>query len=115
MKVRVLYNPDKTVAVIHPAPKSRKKDETEAVWLERVFSVATPKDVTYEDIDETELPKTREHRESWEGEIGKGVFVNDEKVVALAEEKTREDLISAEKEKIIEALAIASLTKQGLI
>ena len=37
-KIRVVYKPDKTVAIIYPAPKSRKSDETEEQWLERVFS-----------------------------------------------------------------------------
>jgi hypothetical protein len=36
MKCRVVYKLDKTVAVIHPAPKARRSGETESAFLKRV-------------------------------------------------------------------------------
>lgn len=82
MKVRVVYKPDKTVAVVHPAPKSKRENETEEEWLERIFTKAMQeelKGLPYDDIDSSELPQSREDRNAWEGEKGKGIRVNVEK------------------------------------
>lgn len=65
MKVRILHNSDGTVSIIHPAPKSKREDETEEQWLERVFAKMTPEGVTYEDIDSSELPDDRDFRGAW--------------------------------------------------
>lgn len=69
-KVRVIYRPDKTVVVIHPAPNSKRQDETEEEWLERVFTKAMQGDLAgllYDDINDSELPP-REDRRFWRGE-----------------------------------------------
>lgn len=89
MKCRVIYKPDKTVAIIHPAPKSKRKDETEEQWLERVFNKAMNgelKDLPYDDIDDSELPD-REYRNAWEGEKEKDISINQIKVQTIQKEK----------------------------
>lgn len=75
MRVRVIYNNDQTVSVIHPAIKSLRPDETEGEWLERVFAKATPEGSVYDDIDSSELP-SREFRDAWRGEKGKPITVS---------------------------------------
>lgn len=117
-KVRVIYKPDKTVSVVYPAPKSRRPDESEEEWLERVFSKAIShpdfKDLPFDDLDHTELP-SREDRDAWEGEKGKGVKVNQVKAEAIKQEKEKKRLIEEEKKRILEEQAIANLKKAGKI
>jgi len=108
-KVRIIYHADKTVAIIHPAPKSRREDETETQWLERIFDKATPKGIEYDDIDESELPQTREDRDAWEGKKGNDITVNQTKADSIRNLKIRDDLI-AEKMK---SIAIDELEKEG--
>lgn len=62
---RVLYRDDGGVSVIIPAPKSRRKDETEEQWLERVFLKATPEGATFLDVEDDQIPIDREYRNSW--------------------------------------------------
>jgi len=112
-KVRVIYKPDGSVGIIHPAPKSRRKGETEKEWLKRVFDKATPKGVEYEDIDKSKLPKSREDREAWQGEKGKGIFVNQTKAQQLRKEKEERRLIEDEKRKILEEQAVQRLQASG--
>jgi len=65
-KVRVLYRDDGGVSVVHPAPKSKREDETEEQWLNRVFTKATPDGLTFKDIDmKTEPLPDRRFREAW--------------------------------------------------
>jgi len=113
-KIRVVYKPDKAVAVIHPAPKSRCPNETEDQWLDRVFTKAMQeelKGLPYDDIDSSELPATREDRNAWEGEKGKGVSVNQEKAKQRKDATERKRLIENEKDKLAEK----SLKDKGLI
>ena len=68
-RVRCVYRADKSVVVIHPAPKSKGADEMEGQWLERVFDKAMQgelKGLPYEDIDDSELPAIRDDRGAWE-------------------------------------------------
>ncbi len=92
--VRIVYKPDKTVVVIHPAPKSKKSDETEEQWLERVFtkSMQKPslKGLPYDDIDSSQLPQTRIDRNAWEGAKGKGITVNQVKAQQIRDAKQLE-------------------------
>jgi len=75
--VRIVYRPDKSVAVIYPAPNSRHKGEKKDLWLKRVFErTMTGSDLAglpFDDVDKSELPQTREHRNTWTGEKGKGI------------------------------------------
>jgi len=77
MKVRVLYNPDKTVSIIYPVPASRRSKETEEEWLSRVFAKANPQELPFEDMDASELPETREGRNLWRGEKGKKIWIEE--------------------------------------
>lgn len=81
MKVRKLFNTDGTVAVIHPAPKSKKPWETEEQWLERVFIKANPNNLEYEDTDDSILP-SRRFRDAWDRN---GVNLNRAKDIVLKE------------------------------
>ena len=93
MKVRVVYRPDKTVSIIRPALKSRKKlknlddptdviDEPEDQWLERVFSKAMTGNLAglpYDDVEESVIGNLpREKRNQWRGEKGKPMWVAEE-------------------------------------
>lgn len=70
MKIRVVYKPDQIIVDIHPAPNSKRPDETEEEWQERVFTKAMQGDLAglpYNDMDDSELPP-REDRRFWRGE-----------------------------------------------
>lgn len=111
MKVRVVYKPDKTVVIIYPAPKSKREGETEKEWLERVFTKAMRGELAgllYDDIDSSDLPHSREDRDVWEGEKGKGIKINAEKAKKIRDEKKRETKI---KDKMRE-IAIRELEKE---
>ena len=73
---RIIYREDGGVSVITPAPKSRRKDETEAEWLKRVFDKATPEGAEYEDVGKDKIPKSREFRGAWTGKKGKGISID---------------------------------------
>lgn len=103
-KVRVVYNPDRSVAVIHPVPKSKRSNETEEQWLERVFNKAMRgelKDLPYDDIDSSELP-SREDRTAWEGEKGKGVKINSVKAEQIKDKREKQIKIQDELRKLAE-------------
>lgn len=114
MKVRIVYRPDKSVAVIHPAPESRRENETKEEWLKRVFDKAMtqPQDrlegLPYDDVEKSELPLSREDRNAWEGEKGSGIKVNVEKAKGIRDEKERETKIKDKMRKI----AIRELGKE---
>ena len=87
MKCRIVYRPDLSVAIIHPAPKSKAPDETEDAWLNRVFAKAMTgalSGLPYDDVDESTLPASREDRAAWEGRKGQGITVNRIKADARA-------------------------------
>lgn len=111
MKVRVVYKPDKSVAVIHPAPKSRKPEESEIQWLERVFNKAMQQGklngLPFDDIDSSELPPDKEDREAWEGRKGAGVYINQTKAKEQKDAKELEERI----ENKLRSMAIKELEK----
>ncbi len=110
-KVRVVFKKNKSVAVIHLAPKSRLSEE-------QVFNKAMTGDLKglpFKDIDSSELPQLREYRDAWEGDDVKGVKVNPEKAIKLKETRERVELIAKEKEKILETQAVANLKAEGKI
>ena len=73
---RIIYREDGGVSVITPAPKSRRKDETEAEWLKRVFDKATPEGVEYEDVSKDKIQQDRAFRDAWIGKKGKGISID---------------------------------------
>ena len=85
---RIIYREDGGVSVITPAPKSRRKDETEAEWLKRVFDKATPEGVEYEDVGKDKIPQDREFREAWIGNKGKGISIDKVKKQEMINEKS---------------------------
>ncbi len=123
--IRVVYKPDKSVAVIHPAPKSRRPDETEEQWLKRVFDKTMQPQydkqgqqinplygLPYKDVEDTELPQTREDRNAWEwNKTKKKVVINQVKAKQLKDEKEKQNLIQGRMRKLAED----SLKKEGLI
>ena len=111
MKVRVLYNLDKSISVIYSAPKGRFPNELEEDWLRRVFDQSTPSGTDYEDIDSSELPQSRKDREFWRGEKGKGISID---VIAKSAHE-EEEKIKEEEKSSLRAQAIQSLKDKGAI
>ena len=124
--VRVVYKQDKSVAIIYPAPKSRRKLESESKWLERVFSKTIEAQYDsdenqinplygcdYEDMPSSFLPQNREDRESWEGEKRKGITINQNKAQNNRKEKEYKDKINKRKEEMINQQAIDDLKGKG--
>ena len=112
MKVRVVYKPDKSVSIIYPAPKSRRDNETEEQWLGRVFDKTMKcsfKGLEFDDIDETTLPQTREDRDAWEGEKGKGISINRAKARRIKKIKETEEKIRMK----LREIAIRELKREG--
>ncbi len=104
-KVRIISHSDGGIAIIHPAPKSRRENEGEEEWLRRVFDKATPDGASYEDIDESEIPATREDRDAWELKDGK-IEVNQAKKQQFDEDK--------QNKKNTKASAVSKLKVLGL-
>ena len=100
MKVRILHNSDGTVSVFHPASKSRREDETEEQWVERVFTKATPDGVEYKDIDLDDEPLCdRDFRGAWiKGASGKALDIH----IGKAREITKARL-RVERKPLLEA------------
>ena len=88
-KVRIIYKPDGSVGIIHPAPKSKRKDETEEQWLKRVFDKATPEDVEYEDVEDSKIPQDREFRDAWIGKKGEGISIDEVKKQEIINAKNK--------------------------
>lgn len=79
---RIIKREDGGIAVVIPAPKSRRKDEAEQTWLARVFAKATPIDVEYVDVPASVIPSDRTFRDAWE-KNGNGIAVNMAKAKAI--------------------------------
>jgi len=91
MKVRIIYKKDGGVSVVYPAPKSRRPDETEDQWLERVFSKSTPEGAEFKDIDtDIEDLSDRTFRNAWvKGVNGKAVDVDIPKAREITKDRLR--------------------------
>ena len=100
MKVRVVYDNDKILKVIHPAINAKKAEETEEQWLARVFNKVTPKGATYKDIDINELP-SREYRDAWV--YDKGIKIDPAKVEEI-DAKKKPTLADIDKAKTVDEL-----------
>lgn len=77
-RCRIIERADGSLAVIHPAPKSRRADETEASWLARVFDKAQAADPElagrpFEEMDSDALPADRTQRHAWRRRAGRVV------------------------------------------
>jgi len=87
MKVRVIYKADDSVMVIYPVLKSRRENESEFEWLNRVFDKATPDGADYDDIDLEQMPlPDRRFRTAWKrGKNGIDVDLARAKIQILEE------------------------------
>jgi len=77
--VRVVYKPDKSISIIHPTAESRRANETEAQWLDRVFTESMQgslQGLPFDDIDSSQIPVNRDDRKYWEGEKGSPLTIN---------------------------------------
>ncbi len=78
---RVVQKPDGSVTVIRPGLHSRRPDEDELVWLDRVFTahmesrgwIGRP----FVDMDVSNLPPERTKRNKWRLNPSNSVFVDD--------------------------------------
>lgn len=93
MKTRIIYREDGGVSVVYPAPKSKRQDETEDQWLDRVFSKATPEGAEFKDIDtDKEDLSDRTFRGAWvKGLNGKAVDVDIPKAREITKERLRKE------------------------
>lgn len=114
MKVRIVYREDGGISVIHPAPKSRRKDETEAAWLDRVFTKAldcqpdADLGCAWEDVDESEIPTSRKYRDAWTGSKGNGISID---AVRKAEIDARPVYTKEQEKKIGKEMREAAIEK----
>jgi len=105
-KVRIVYKPDKTVAIMYHTPKSKLSYEE---TMQKLTLASKLEGLPYDDVEDTTLPDTKEDRNAWEGEKGKGVIVNQVKAKQIKDDKEREPKIQAEMRKLAEE----SLNKKG--
>lgn len=101
--VAVVYKPDKTISVIYPIYKTMKAGETEAQFIERLRTDFGFQNYPHDIIDKKDLP-SREYRDAWEGEKGKGISINQGK--KAQKQKKEQDRISAENK--LKALGLTS-------
>lgn len=105
MKVRIVKKLDGSVAIIYPAPKSKRYNEIEEQWLNRVFTKTMQgklKGLPYYDADLSELP-SREDRNAWEwDEVEKKIKVNQIKAKKIKDSKEREELMQLKIREIAE-------------
>jgi len=117
-KCRIIYKANKEVSVLHPAPKPELFKGTEEQWLKRCYDKMTKDNgligLPYDDTEEVFLP-SKEDRDAWEGEKGKGIIVNETKAQAIRGERHRAKLIKEEKDRILYDQAVANLKKEGKI
>jgi len=86
-KCRIVYKPDKSIAVIHYAPKSK-------LTYEQAMEKSMQGELSglpFDDIENTELP-SREFRNAWEGEKGKKISINNTKKQEIIEKKNKPTL-----------------------
>jgi len=95
MKVRIFKRPDNKISIIHPAPKSRRKKETESEWLERVFEKVTPDNAIYIDIDEQYIPSDRTFRNAWEYDQGFKTNMSKAKLIAHEIRRRKREILFA--------------------
>ena len=87
--VRVVYKLDKSVAVLHYAPKSMHPSNQA---FDRMMERSSLAGLEYEDIDSSQLPQSREYRNAWEKEKGKVFKINQGKKNEIDEKKNKKSL-----------------------
>ena len=112
MKVRIVYKSDKTIAIIRPAPKSKRRDESIEQWIERVLSKGMQGELEgllYDDINISDLPQDRKDRNAWRGEKGQDIWIDQNVVQQLQTEKENKGKIDNK----IRQMAIERLITAG--
>ncbi len=101
-KVRVFKNPDGSIGVFYPAPNSKKATETDSEWFERVAADSNIYNLTYSDIDTSDLPSDRKDRHAWEyDENSKKVKVNEaKKAIKDAEKAAKQEVKDGGRNKL---------------
>lgn len=120
MKCRVVIRTDGGISIIHPAFNSKKPNETETQWLERVFNkiMVTNKleGRPFTDIDKSKIPKSREDRNLWEwDDTNKNIKINSTKAKVAKREKLISGEISKIQEEVYRQQAIDNLKGRGEI
>ena len=109
--IRVVYRSDKSVAILYPSNKRKRSNETEQKCIQRriekMYNEFKP--LPYDDIDSSELPQSREDRDAWQGEKGKGISVDETKAAKLKANKE----IKTKIDKRIRKIAIEDLKNKG--
>lgn len=62
MKCRIVYRKDGGILVIYPVLKSKRENETEQEWLDRVFAKSNPEKLPFKDVEKTNLPEELEQK-----------------------------------------------------
>jgi hypothetical protein len=98
-KIRILYQPDEQVVLLHPALKNRRLGESEEQHLKRYYKEIISKfpkykDLPFEDKHVDDLPK--EDREKWRGSKGNGVRIDESIKTVQEKRKVVEDALDAE-------------------
>lgn len=80
MKYRVFSNPNGSIRIIKPNPRSKKPDETEAEFLERCAAKTLANDPSLRglpsvDMEDTDLPTDRTSRNKWSVKVRAGKAV----------------------------------------
>ena len=91
---RIIYRQDGGISIVIPAPKSRRKNESEQKWLDRIFNKMTPINIIgFKDIDEKINPlPNRRFRNAWsKGSRGIKVSLAKAKKQVLSEIRTVRD------------------------
>lgn len=73
---RVIYYPDKRVSIVYGIEKSKKKDETEDEFYNRLISkIPSLRGLPFDTIQTKDIPADRSKRDTWKGEKGKGIEI----------------------------------------
>jgi hypothetical protein len=97
-KVRVFYRPDGGVSVMRVIADSCG-GLSEKECLDRETKKGEFKNLPYDDIAESDLPKGRENRDKWRGEKGKGIWIDDKLVTKSEKMQELQKKLAEELEK----------------
>jgi len=96
---RVFYRPDGGVSIMYFLTEGCLQGETEMQCRDRVSIRGGMKDVPYDDIHPSELPKDRSARDRWTGEKGKGIWVDETKITRAEKRREFQAELDAELDK----------------
>lgn len=87
----VFENPETgTLSVVIPAPNSKKSDESESEWLDRVTKLAGVDKLPTKVVNESELPD-RYFRDAWKFDSSKGAKVSPSDAIKVKQSKVRSE------------------------